>query len=57
MRRERWDMERDEAGKINRHKTMNSTGRQPEVCGQEEKSDGGINSHTTDSFVNEIIPE
>lgn len=57
MRREMWDMEGDEAGKISRYKTMKSPGGQTEVCGQEEKSDGGINSHTTDSFVNELIPE
>lgn len=57
MSRERWDMEGHEAGKISRHKAMKSPGGQAEVCGREEESDGGINSHTTDSLVDEIIPE
>lgn len=54
MSRERQAIEGAKAGKISRHKTTKS----PRVQAQrEEESDGGINSHTKDSLVDEIIPE
>ena len=57
MRKKLWAMEGGESGKVSKHKTTESPGEKTKVCSHKEKSDGGINSRTTDSFVNDIIPE
>lgn len=57
MRRGNWATEEDEAGEIGRHKAMESPGGRAKDRGREEKSDGRVNSHAIDSFVDKIIPE